>query len=123
MGGNGTFAAGKIVAYKWKTVDKIDGAKVLEPIGGSRKLPEEAHSSRMYILNNADGTFRQLRVYDSKHRLRFEIGYHREPSVDPKGGKVLHYHIIKQPGFNHGKAHKATDAMVRKFGKYMRGVD
>lgn len=81
MGGNGTFAAGKIVAYKWKTVDKIDGAKVLEPIGGSRKLPEEAHSSRMYILNNADGTFRQLRVYDSKHRLRFEIGYHREPSV------------------------------------------
>ncbi len=51
------------------------------------------------------------------------IGYHREPSVDPKGGKVLRYHITKQLGFNHGKAHKVTDAMVRKFGKYMKGVD
>ena len=30
MGGNNTFAAGKIAAYRWKTVAKIDGVKVLE---------------------------------------------------------------------------------------------
>lgn len=122
MGGNGTFAVSNIVAYRWNTVEKIDGVKVLEPVSGSRKLPEEAHSSRMYILQNGNGTFRQLRVYDSKHRLRFEIGYHREPTVDSKAAKVLHYHIIGQPGFHHGKARPITEKMMEKFGRYMKGV-
>ena len=79
MGGNNTFAAGKIVVYRWKTVGKIDGVKVLElqDQGLSRKLPEEAHSSRMYIQQHSDGTFSQLRIYDHFHRLRFEVGFHR----------------------------------------------
>ena len=84
MGGNGTFAAGKIVAYKWETVGKIGNVKILEPIlpegqkRVSHKLPEESHSSRMYILQYGDGNFAQLRIYDSFHRLRFELGYHRD---------------------------------------------
>jgi len=125
MGGNGTFAAGKIVAYRWKTVGKIDGVKVLAPVDShaSPKLPEEAHSSRMYIKQFGDGNFSQLRVYDSQRRLRLEVAYHPETSLDPSRKPVLHYHIYTQPGFKHGKAKFATEAMIDRFGKFMKGVN
>ncbi len=29
MGGNGTFALGRVVQYRWETVGKIDGVKIL----------------------------------------------------------------------------------------------
>ena len=119
MGGNNTFAAGKIVAYRWRTVDVIDGVKVLELVDGGHKLPEEAHSSRMYIQRYKDGRFSQLRIYDREHRLRFELACHREPRLDPSGNPVLHYHLYSQPGFVHGPAHLATEAMRRRFARYM----
>lgn len=125
MGGNGTFAAGKIVAYKWRTVDVIDGVKVLEPIDSkaSPKLPEEAHSSRMYIKQYADKNFSQMRVYDAHHRLRFELAYHPERALDKTGHNVLHYHVYEQPGFKHGKAKFATSGMIHKFERFLKGVD
>lgn len=122
MGGNGTFASGNVVKFNWRTVGTSHGAKVLAPVSGSWKLPEEAHGSRLYILNTKDGRFRQLRIYDKDHRLRFEIGFHPERKLDKSGKEVLHYHVIKQPGFEHGPAHLATEAMKKKFGKYMEGV-
>ena len=127
MGGNGTFAAGNIAKYRWETVGTVHGVKVLslKNKGLSRKLPEEAHSSKMYIQQHQDGSFSQLRVYDSKHRLRFEIGYHREPSVDKSCQPVLHYHLYSPPTYKHGPAHPLTEAMKKKFGKYFtaKGVD
>lgn len=58
MGGRGTFAAGNIVAYVYRTVGKIEGVKVLVGLNGKHGLPEEAHSSRAYIKLKPDGTFR-----------------------------------------------------------------
>lgn len=127
MGGNGTFAAGNIVKYNWKTVGKIHGVRILEPISGGHKLPEEAHSSRMYILQHPqNGHFAQLRIYDHRHRLRFEIGYHCEPSLDKSGAPILHYHVYTYPHgssvFKRTEARKATEKMWRKLGKFMKGV-
>lgn len=129
MGGNNTFAAGKIAAYRWKTVGKIDGVKILElkDEGLSRKLPEEAHSSRMYILQHPnDGTFSQLRVYDHFHRLRFEVGFHPESRLDSSGKSVLHYHVYTYPSgsshFERTEARHLTEKMRKKFGKFMKGV-
>ncbi len=124
MGGNGTFAAGNIVKYRWKTVGLIHGVKVLElqDKGASRKLPEEAHSSRMYIQLHPDGTFSQLRIYDHWHRLRIEIAYHPERRLEPSGKNVLHYHIYKQPGFVHGKPHRLSGKSFERFKKFLRGV-
>lgn len=36
MGGRGTYAMGKSVAYQYKTVTKIGGVKVLQPIDATR---------------------------------------------------------------------------------------
>ena len=129
MGGNGTFAAGKIAAQRWETVGYVHGVKVLRPrlpAGQQRisqKLPEESHSAQMYIRQHTDGTFAELRVYDAQHRLRFELANHPERALDKTGKNVIHYHIYSQPGFKHGPAHPVTDAMMRKFGKYMKGTE
>lgn len=41
MGGRGTYAVGNNVPFSYKTVDKIEGVKVLEPVDNKRsfKLP------------------------------------------------------------------------------------
>ena len=93
MGGNNTFAAGKAVAYRWETVGTVGGAKVLElkDKGMSRKLPEEAHSSRMYLMQHSDGSF------------------------------VLHYHVYSQPGFKHGRAHRLSDRNYRRYKRFIEG--
>ena len=113
--------------FPWETVGKIGGVKVLEPMSGGHKLPEEAHSSRMYILQHPqNGNFAQLRIYDKWHRLRFEVGYHREPTLDKSGRPVLHYHVYTYPSgssvFNRTDARTATMKMWKKLGKYMKGV-
>lgn len=125
MGGNGTFAFGKIAQYRWETVGDIEGVKVLElkDKSLSRKLPEEAHSSRMYIQLHDDGTFSQLRVYDKRHRLRIEIGYHPERRLDPSGKDVLHYHIYRQPGFIHEKPHRMSEKNFMRYRKYLKGIE
>ena len=121
MGGRGTFAAGKIVAYVYKTVDIIEGIKVLEGTNGKHGLPEEAHSSNAYIKLKPDGTFHEMRIYDKDHYLTFELAYHPEPKVDPSREPVLHYHLYDR---NFGRTHavKATKAMRKHFKKYLKGV-
>lgn len=121
MGGRGTFAAGKIVAYVYKTVDKIEGIKVLEGTNGKHGLPEEAHSSNAYIKLKPDGTFHEMRIYDKDHYLTFELAYHPEPKVDPSREPVLHYHLYDR---NFGRTHavKATKAMRKHFKKYLKEV-
>lgn len=120
MGGRGTYASGNMVPYTYRTTMKIGGIKVLEGIGGTHGLPEEAHSSNAYIQLNKDGTVRTMRFYDSQHRLRYEIAYHRERNLDPSGKPVLHYHVydIIGKGKWHGEARKATKAMRKRYGKY-----
>ena len=79
MGGRGTFAAGKQVAYTYETVGKVDGVKIINPIDKSKslKLPEESHSNVGYVLYDKDGVFHQYRKYNSNHEVVLEIGYHR----------------------------------------------
>ena len=90
MGGKGTFAVGKSVPFSYKTVSKIEGVKVVQPMDSSKslKLPEESHSSSSYVLLDKNGVFHQYREYDSQHRVIFEIGYHHEPKLGT--GNVLH---------------------------------
>lgn len=120
MGGRGTFAAGRSVPYEYRTVGTVGGIKVLEGVGGKHGLPEEAHSSNAYIQLNGDGTVRTIRFYDSRHRLRYEIAFHREQSIDPSNKPVLHYHVYDMTGERpwHGPARKATKAMRRRYGRY-----
>lgn len=81
MGERGTFAAGNPVPYTYKTVDRINGIKILEGIGNQHGLPKSSHSSFAYVKLKPDGTFHEMRFYNKAHELYLEIAYHPEPSL------------------------------------------
>ena len=126
MGGRGTFAAGNTVGYTYQTVSKISGSlgeiKVLQGLAGKHSLPEEAHSSTAYIKLKPDGTFHELRIYDSDHYLIKEIAYHPEPRIDSSRKPVLHVHDYNRDNFKDRKARPITDAEYQKYKDYFVGV-
>ncbi len=128
MGGRGTYAMGKSVAYQYKTVTKIGGVKVLQPIDATRayKLPEESHTSgNKYILLDKDGVFHQYREYDNHHKVVLEIGYHHENGLGK--GDVLHIHVHKKPGIEYHtdkttEKRKLNRAEYQKYKRFFKGV-
>lgn len=94
MGGRGTFAAGNPVPYTYEAVGNIEGVKVLQGLNGKHGLPEEAHSSKMYIKLHRDGTLNMLRIYNDNHYLEAEIAYHPEPYLTGNRHPVLHIHYL-----------------------------
>lgn len=121
MGGRGTFASGNSVGFTYRTIDNIEGVKVLEGLGGKHGLPEEAHSSTAYIKLDHNGNFYEMRVYDKDHYLTFELAYHPEPKLDKSRKPVLHYHMYDR-NFKRTNATKATKAMKKHFNKYLKGI-
>ena len=121
MGGRGTFASGNSVAYTYYTTGNIEGVKVLSGLNGQHSLPEEAHSSLAYIKLKPNGTFHEMRIYDNDHYLLYEIAYHPESKVGPKGVPVLHYHVYRKD-FSRTGPIKLSKAMKKHFKKYFVGV-
>ena len=122
MGGRGTYSAGKKVAYTYRTVGTIGGVKILERLTGAQKLPEEAHSSRAYILLDRNGVFHQYREYDENHYVRFEIGYHVEPKIDPSRKPVLHVHEYQPDDFSNRQSRAITQEEIDKYKRFFKGV-
>lgn len=124
MGGRGTFARGYSVAYSYETTEEIEGIKVLHGIGGKHGLPEEAHSSEAYIKLKPDGTFHEMRIYDSDHYLILEIAYHPEPAIN-NGNRVenvLHVHEYRRDNFKDRSVRHITQYEYEKYKKYFKGV-
>lgn len=124
MGGRGTYASGKNVAYTYETIDEIDGVKVLQGLNGKHGLPEEAHSSNAYIKLKPDGTFHEMRIYDNDHYLVKEIAYHPEPKLNSgnKSENVLHIHEYKRDNFKDRTPRLMTKTEIEKYRKYLKGV-
>lgn len=130
MGGRGTFAAGNSVAYSYETIDKIEGVKVLQGIGEKHGLPESAHSSEAYIKLKPDGTFHEIRFYDTNHCLYLEIGYHSEKSLTGNNNEpVLHYHtynnsfsMTKVGDGGRSDAILLTQDMKERYKRFFKGV-
>lgn len=127
MGGRGAFSEGQYKRDTYKTVDKIAGVKVLQPIdeAASFKLPEEAKTSKSYVLLDKDGVFHQYREYNNDHKVVLEIGYHHEAGLGE--GDVLHVHIHSTPGVEgHNSATKYAlkpgDPLYEKYKKFFVGV-
>ena len=124
MGGRGSFASGINVAYKYKTIDKIEGVKVLAKINpkDSGGLPEESHSSSAYIQVNSRGEFKMYREYDENHLIKFDIAYHPEPDIDPSRKPVLHVHEYKLGDFGSRSTRPITKEEYNKYKKFLRGI-
>ena len=120
MGGRGTFAAGNPVPYTYEAVGNIEGVKVLQGLNGKHGLPEEAHSSKMYIKLHRDGTLNMLRIYNDNHYLEAEIAYHPEPYLTGNHHPVLHIHYYDK-NFNRSDAMYVDSSTFKKYKKYLVG--
>lgn len=126
MGGRGTYSLGQLPVDTYETIDYIEDVKVLEKIDklSSKSLPEDAHTSKAYILLDENGNFRMYREYDANHRLKLEIGYHIEPNVNPSHKPVLHAHDYTNTAYTfvHGPARPLTLDEWTRYKKYFKGV-
>lgn len=123
MGGNGTFALGISAQYSYRTVGKILDVKVLAGKNGLHNLPQESHLSQAYIQLYKDNNFQHMRLYGPDHRVKMELDYHPEKSIDPFPGKqrVFHYHLFDANG-NRGPAILGNRELYEKWKNYLRGV-
>lgn len=121
MGGRGTFASGNTVPYTYETVGKIAGVKVLHGMNGKHNLPEESHTSEMYLKLHKDGTMSMLRIYGKDHYLQAEIAYHPEPELTGHYNPVLHIHYYDK-NFNRTDADFLDKKTFEKYKKYMKGI-
>lgn len=127
MGGRGTYAKGNQVPYTYKCVGYIEGVQVLDGIKEDGKqykhsLPEESHSSKMYIKLDRSHNFYELREYDEDGYCIFEIGYHSERKIDSSGKRVLHAHDFPSKAFEHKPARTLTKEEFERYKKYLKGV-
>ncbi len=60
-------AAGCMLTACGEDIGKINGVKVLKGIGGKHSLPEESHTSNVYIKLKPDGSFHEMRIYLNKN--------------------------------------------------------
>jgi len=99
-------------------------AKVLIGLNGNHSLPDYAHTpGAFYIKEYYDGSFRELRAYDSQDgHMTLEIGYHPEPRITNgnRQTKVLHFHLYDE----HLKRDDAVllthdDPIYKRFKKYL----
>lgn len=123
MGGRGTFASGNSVALTYQNVEKIHDVWAVEGVSKQyHSLPAESHKSNAYIkLNN--GVFREMRIYDENHFIKYEIAYHKEKTLTGNNFEnVLHIHEYKNGSFNDRPARFLTKEEFEKYKKYFKGV-
>lgn len=123
MGGRGTYAAGNNVAFSYESIGTIAGVKILRKLDGVQKLPEEAHSSRAYLLMTEDGVFKQYREYGADHQVVLEIAYHPERRLSGHRRPILHAHDYSDGFTYRSKARMLTDDEMKRYSKFFRGVD
>ncbi len=117
MGGRGSYASGKRT-YEYETIGMIEGVKVVRRINGSNKVPEESYTSKAYIVKNKDGSIRQYREFDEKHKPKMDVDYQIKPSYDKKN-KTLHIHDYKNG--ERQPARIPTKDEYSKYEKYFKG--
>ena len=108
----------------YKTVGYIEGVPVVKGLHCEHSLPVEALHSRAYIRLDHKGEFREMRIYDKQHYIKYEIAYHPERKLAPSRKPVLHIHEYKKQGsFEVRPARLLTKRELRKYKKYLIGVE
>lgn len=123
MGSRGSFleSGGFSAPAKWKTVDYVDGIKVLAPKDSkaSISLPERSNTpGTSYLSYRKYGTFDQLRVFENDRIPKFDIDYGVH-----QGEKSLHIHFYKD-GIRSKEPIKIKegDKIYEKYKRLFKGV-
>ena len=111
---------GHVTTDAYKVIRQVYDAKVLVGTEHAHGLPDYAHTpNSKYIKENADGSFREMRVYNNEGRLVLEIAYHCEESLTGNRHEpVLHYHTYDEK-LTHSKAYPMTEKLKEKYREYL----
>jgi len=101
-----------------KNSGRVVGVFWLVILSGSNKVPEESYTSKAYIVKNKDGSVRQYREFDERHKPKIDVDYQIKPSYDKKN-KTLHIHDYKNG--ERQPARKPTREEYLKYLKYFKG--
>lgn len=122
MGGRGTYAVGKPTNQYYKTVGSIKGVKVLQGIDKQHHgMPEEAKTSKAYIILYPDGNFKRYREFSDDHTAKFDIDFHAEQRLTGNREKVYHIHFYPD-GKRDRLGRLLTEEEYKKYKKYFRGM-
>ena len=115
---------GHVTNKEFRCVREFEGAKVLVGTGTQHGLPDYSHTpNRIYIKENSDGSFRELREYDKTGFPIIEIGYHGEKHLTGnRHEKVLHYHTFEED-LSRKNAKRLTEEIRKKYSRYLRGTE
>lgn len=113
---------GRIFNPQYKTVDMVDGVKVITAkAGGPMSLPYIAGRSNMYILENAKGQRQSIAIYDSSGHIAKQIDFGHGHTNRPKSGKkeklkpgIAHVHNVK--GGRGNNVRYLTSREIKKYG-------
>ena len=119
MGGRGAFleSGGFSTPNLWHSISYIYGIKILVPRkeGKSLSLPERSNTpSTSYLIYKPDGTFKQMRIFDSERKPVYDIDYHIV-----NGKLILHKHIYKN-GIRGAEHIPLTQEEHKKYDKFLK---
>ncbi|WP_346696696.1 hypothetical protein [Thermophilibacter mediterraneus] len=127
MGGRSGFlsSGGFSTPAQWHSTGLLYGVKVLVRNDPKSRtgLPGYCNTpGTAYIAMNAEGKFHQLRQYGMDRRPLFDIDYGVDAPLTGRGVRAIHIHEydsdgVRQPG------RWLTDAELRKYGKFFKGVE
>ena len=111
---------GHVTEDEYRTVRTVYDAKVLAGTKHAHGLPDYSHTpNSIYIKENSDGSFREMRVYNEKGRLYLEIAYHGEVHLTGnRNHPILHYHTYDE-ALKHSAAKRLTKELYEKYKKYL----
>ena len=119
-GSGGFVDADGAIVQDYKTVDVVNGVKVLKHLTGEDKLPLYSNSpNTQYFKMNSEGRIQQFRKYKGRQpHIDFEWGH-------THGKYKIHYHLWKTKKGQtpiRGKPKELTKRMYNFYKKYLNGV-
>lgn len=126
---------GGFLTLEWEAEPKTtEGVKVLynDTNKRSNDLPAYSNSSSMYFKRDALGEIVQLRVYDKRHRAKYDIDINpkkphlnRDGTMIPAGITHIHEWLVDAKGnlVRSRKGRLLTESEIRKFGKILEAAN
>lgn len=126
MSSRGSLAInGHVTTSEYNTVGVTEtGAKILSGQGNNHSLPDYSHTpNSVYVKLDADGkTAQEIRFYDEKGNLYFEIGYHPESAINNgnRKEKIVHFHNINNLNRSSATRMRDNPSVKEKYEKYLK---
>ena len=116
----------RFTSDEYQTIETLPhGEEVLKGYGCNHSMPDYSHSANsIYVVKDAAGGFRTMRVYGEDHMPIIEIAHHPEPRISHGNRKdpVWHIHIFKKGDLQHNPAQPISKDIEKRYGDLLEDI-